>query len=68
MYDYYTIADFYKDQRIEMHPATDLWMMGARYGTVTKVGRTRVYVQLDKVKGIKRVALGCLRPMLDGRY
>ena len=27
-----------KGTRIEMHPATDQWMRGDRYGTVTKVG------------------------------
>ena len=37
--------------RVEIHPATDLWMRGARYGTV--VGRSltpadRVRVKLDK--------------------
>jgi hypothetical protein len=68
MYDNYTMADFYKDQRIELHPATDLWMAGARYGTVVKVGRTRVHVQLDRAKGVKKIALGLLRPVLDGHY
>lgn len=33
--------------RIELHPATDLWMRGARYGTVVKVGRKWVHVKLD---------------------
>lgn len=38
--------------RVELHPATDLWMQSARYGTV--VGRSltrgdRVRVQLDKL-------------------
>ena len=38
--------------RVEIHPATDLWMMGARYGVV--VGRSltpadKVKVKLDKL-------------------
>ena len=34
--------------RVELHPACNLWMQGARYGTITKVGRKRIAVQLDK--------------------
>ena len=36
--------------RVELHPATDLWMRGARYGTVVKISitdRDRVKVMLD---------------------
>jgi len=33
--------------RVQLHPGTDWWMRGARYGEVTKVGRTRVHVRLD---------------------
>ena len=40
-------ADFTIGTRVQLHPATDLWMMGARYGTVVKVTRTRVHVKLD---------------------
>jgi len=33
-----TIEDFPKaGRRVEMHPCTDWWMMGDRFGTVTKV-------------------------------
>ncbi len=46
------------DKRIEMHPATDQWMRGARYGSVRKVdGKTGlVHVKLDKIKKILRCA------------
>ena len=40
--------------RVEIHPGTDYWMRGARYGTVVRVSLTpkdRVHVQLDKVAG-----------------
>ena len=37
-------------QRIEMMPHTDLWMRGARYGNVVKVGRKYVTVKLDALK------------------
>jgi hypothetical protein len=41
-------GDFRIGDRIEMHPATTLWMRGDRYGTVVAVGSTRVVVYLDK--------------------
>lgn len=40
--------------RVEIHPGTDLWMQGARYGTVTGRSLTpkdRVHVELDKIPG-----------------
>jgi hypothetical protein len=33
--------------RVELHPATDAWMMGDRFGVVENVGTTRVQVRLD---------------------
>ena len=32
-----------KGQRVEIHPASDHWMRGDRYGTVTGFGRKREY-------------------------
>lgn len=40
-------ADFTPGQRVQLAPHTDWWMRGARYGTVTRVTRTRVHVRLD---------------------
>lgn len=40
-----------RGDRIEMHPATDLFMRGARYGTVTGFSLTpfdRIHFTLDK--------------------
>jgi hypothetical protein len=45
----YTAKDFQKGMRVQMHPATDLFMRGARYGTVTRVTNTYVCVRLDKL-------------------
>lgn len=45
----YTVGD-----RVELHPGCDLWMRGARYGTVVGVSLTagdRVRVELDKLPG-----------------
>ena len=40
--------------RVQLHPATDLWMRGARYGTVTKVTWTKVYVLVDALERVIR--------------
>lgn len=41
---------FRKGTRVELHPALDLWMRGARYGTVTRIGkRGAIYVKLDNL-------------------
>ena len=40
--------------RVEITPASDFWMRGARYGTVVGLSLTpkdRVHVRLDKVSG-----------------
>ena len=45
----YTVGD-----RVEIHPGTDLWMRGARYGEVVRLSLTpkdRVHVRLDKLPG-----------------
>jgi len=41
--------------RVELHPATDRWMMGDRYGTVTKVDRKVLTVKMDKSNHAIRV-------------
>ena len=57
-----TVADFKSSDRIELSPHLDLWMMGARFGTVEKVGRTKVHVRLDNISNrIKRFAPDSLR-------
>ena len=60
--DEYTIDHFTVGMRVEMHPATDLWMMGARYGDVVKVGRTKVHVRLDRIPGVRRIPPRNLMP------
>lgn len=41
-------TDFEPGQRVQLHPATDAWMMGNRYGTVTRIGQHKVFVRLDR--------------------
>ena len=42
-----TANEFTANERVQLHPATDLWMRGARWGTVKKIGRTLVHVHVD---------------------
>jgi hypothetical protein len=37
---------FQVDRYVELHPATDRWMMGDRFGILTKVEPERVRVRL----------------------
>jgi len=53
--------DFYKGQRVQMHPATDAFMMGDRYGDVVKVGREKVHVKMDRSGKIRQVSPGNLQ-------
>jgi hypothetical protein len=44
-------AEFPEGRRVQLHPATDRWMMGDRYGVVRKVdAECRVHVKLDVSK------------------
>lgn len=40
-------AGFTRGQRVQLHPATDRWMMGDRFGVVTGLKEGRVRVRLD---------------------
>jgi hypothetical protein len=41
--------------RIELHPATDAWMSGDRYGEVRKFGKKYVHVLMDRSNRTHRV-------------
>lgn len=45
----YTLNDFTRGDRVELHPATDLWMRGARYGTVDGIGKKLLTVSIDRL-------------------
>lgn len=62
-----TLADFKSGDRVALHPATDLWMRGARYGTVDRVGGRWVYVRLDVTDRIVRLAPWALSPAASWR-
>lgn len=42
------LEQFAVGDRVELHPATDRWMRGDRFGTVVKLGRRYVHVALDR--------------------
>jgi hypothetical protein len=44
----FTLNDFSIGTRVEMHPCTDLWMRGAMYGTVYKVGRKHLTIHVGR--------------------
>lgn len=44
-----TLADFTVGQRVQISPSCDLWMRGARYGTVRGIGRRGVRVRVDAI-------------------
>ena len=41
-------------ERVQLHPATDDWMRGDKFGEITKMGTHFVLVKLDKSGRIKR--------------
>lgn len=71
-------GDFHRGDRVELHPVTDEWMSGDRYGTVLANGKgqrqrssggsrrgRRVTVQLDRSGRIRRYAPSLLRKIGD---
>jgi hypothetical protein len=63
-YDYPRTA-FPTGQRVELHPATDLWMQGARYGVVVSAGYLRVAVRLDTTGRTVNLRRAYVRPTGD---
>lgn len=47
--DYTNQQCFEPGDRVELHPATDLWMRGARYAIVQKVRKGIVTILVDGV-------------------
>lgn len=42
-----SVSDFRIGDRIELHPATDQWMRGERFGEVIRIGRKYVRVRMN---------------------
>lgn len=57
----YLYCDFAEDQRVELSPGTDQWMMGDRCGTVVRLKDGSVRVKMDvsgKVLSVKPEHIG----------
>ena len=53
-----TMTQFSKGERVQMHPATDHWMRGDRYGEIIGYGHAREYRdtftgQINKVRPVR---------------
>lgn len=59
----YTVRDFQQGQRVQLHPATDRWMRGDRYGQIMKIGTKALHVKLDRSGQTVRFAPRNLTPL-----
>jgi hypothetical protein len=52
-------VDTFVGVRIELHPGCDLWMRGARFGTITGFGGSYATVRMDhpQVKKLQRIPI-----------
>ena len=41
--------------RVQIHPATDAWISGDRYGTIVKIGRKWIYVKMDRSGKVRKL-------------
>lgn len=48
------LSAFAPKQRVQLHPATDAWMQGDRYGTIVRIvtDGKKIYVKMDRSKRI----------------
>jgi len=44
----YSIASFKVGDRVELAPFMDRWMRGDRFGAITRIGRKKLGVKLDR--------------------
>ena len=42
--------------RVQLHPATDAWMRGDRFGEIVKQGRKYYHVRMDRSGRVLKVA------------
>jgi hypothetical protein len=52
-------------KRIQLHPGTDQWMMGDRYGKVTRAGKDLVTVKMDRSGRSLRVRPAHIGEVID---
>jgi hypothetical protein len=49
-----------KHKRVQLHPATDAWMAGDRYGVIVGIGRKWVHVKCDRSHRVRKVSRALL--------
>ena len=49
------LSQFKVGDRVELHPATDAWMSGDRYGEVINIGRFYLHVRMDRSKLLRKL-------------
>ena len=48
-------ATYKPGDRVQLHPATDAWMSGDRFGEVIVTGRKLIHVKMDRSGRIRRL-------------
>lgn len=48
--------------RVQVHPACDCWMMGDRFGTVTKITTKSIHVKMDRSGKTRKFTADLLHP------
>ena len=59
------IKDFRIGLRVELHPATDAWMMGDRLGVIVRVGRKYLSILMDRSCKVRRVTPDNIYDIID---
>ena len=62
----FTLKDFRNGLRVELHPATDAWMMGDRPGVIVRVGRKYLSILMDRSRKVRRVAPANIYDIVGG--
>lgn len=52
--------------RVQAHPACDCWMMGDRYGTITKITSKSIHVKMDRSGKTRKFTSDLLEPTQKG--
>lgn len=50
-----SVSDFAIGNRVQLHPATDAWMMGDRFGQVVHIGKFLVHVLMDRSNKVRKL-------------
>lgn len=60
-----TLDEYRVNDRIEMHPATDRWMRGDRYGNIVKIGRRFLHIKMDRSGQTIRAEPSCIQRVME---